>query len=622
MLLGQACCLVDTQLSSADHESASRRARTLASSGLRRLIALVLILSSFAVAGCGQDPTPAPVPTPIPQPTPTPAPKQILEGTHYSISLDTGSERRLLAFEEIQVGEAEGQLLVFSEVTWLPTWAAGGHTVIERRSVVLSPALEPLRYDMERSALGVRSVWVGERDEQAFSVLNNNLDWHAPVLTPGVSPVPELMLEDSPSALPFALLALRYTMAGEGSLDSARRTPQSLNTVNVLEDLVVSRRLTLSVDALRQSGVIGTTALDGRIEGGLNPSFTFFVRPASRALHSVQIEDYRFDLWMALRDPRLREPGELIIQRLAERPEIPQLPPAGEATRVHITFAGARNTELAGTLILPAGEGPFPCLLLHSKDGVAPRWDPGDGFAERGWAVFSYDKRGLGSSRGDLNRGPLDLLAEDVVAAAQMLQQRPEIDPERIVFAGLGESGRVGALATSATDILAAAVLGGSAHDAPLFPGLVRIQIEGPLAAHYGWGAPESQRYMTLSITQWQQWLFEGQDEISLLGRRTGLRALRSKANTDLVAALRDRQSPVLLLHGSEDQWTPAEGARALADDVGIGISTLPSPDGSLLWVFEGLGADLGAPIQPAATLWASEVDEMVFAWLEQILSL
>ncbi len=618
MMLGQACRLVDTQLSPADHESAPRWMRTLARPRLQ-LMALVLILSSLAMSGCGQEPTPAPIPTPTIQPTPTPAPKQVLEGTHYSISFDTGSERQLLAFEEIQVGEVEGQLLVFSEVTWLPTWAAGGHAIIERRSVVLSPSLDPLRYDVERSALGVRSVWVAERDGQAFNVLNNNLDWHAPVLASGISPAPEVLLEDSPSALPFALLALRYTEPGEGSIEAARRAPQSLHVVNVLEDLVVSRRLTLSVDALRQSGVIGTTALDGHVEGGLNPSFVFFVRPTSRALHSVQIKDYRFDLWMALRDPRLREPGELIIQRLAERPEIPQLPPAGEAARLDITFAGARNTELAGTLILPPGEGPFPCLLLHSQDGMTPRWDPGDRFAERGWAVFSYDKRGLGSSKGEFDRGPLDLLSEDIVAAATMLRQRPEIDPQRIVFVGLSEGGRIGALAAPAADGLAAMILGG-AHDAPIFPGLVRSQIEGALAIHYGWEPPDVQSYMALSISQWQQWLFEDQDEISLLGRRAGLRALRTKANADLATALRDRTSPVLLLHGDQDDWAPVESARALADAVGIGGEGSPSQDGSLLWVFEGLDAELGAPVGPLPKAWAPEVDEVIFAWLEQVL--
>ncbi len=619
MMLSQAWRFVSVRPPCADHAPALYWSLALMRPGLRWLIILTLILNTLSLAGCGQAPTPTPLPTPTIQPTPTPAPQEVLEGAHFSISLDTGSERRLLAFEELRVGEVEGQLLVFSEVTWLPTWAAGGHTIIERRSVILSPSLDPLRYDVERSALGVRSVWVGERDGQAFNVLNNNLDWYAPVLAPGISPAPEVLLEDSPSALPFALLALRYTKSGEGSLEAARRAPQMLHSVNVLEDLVVSRQLTLSVDGLRQSGVIGTTALDGHIEGGLNPSFVFFVRPASRALHSVQIEDYRFDLWMALRDPRLREPGELIIQRLAQRPEIPQLPPAGEATRVNITFAGARNTELAGTLILPTGEGPFPCLLLHSKDGVAPRWDPGDVFAERGWAVFSYDKRGLGSSRGEFDRGPLDLLAEDVVAAAQMLRQRPEIDPQRIVFVGLSEGGRIGALAASSTDALAAMVLGG-AHDAPIFPGLARRQVEGALATHYGWGPSEVQSYTALSIAQWQQWLFDGRDEISLLGRRAGLRAFATKANADLATALKDRASPVLLLHGDQDDWAPVENARALADTVGIGVKGSPSQDGSLLWVFEGLDAELGAPIEPVARAWAPEVDEVVFAWLEQVL--
>ncbi|MBC7237648.1 MAG: alpha/beta hydrolase, partial [Chloroflexi bacterium] len=500
-----------------------------------------------------------------------------------------------------------------------PSRVSGGHVVTERRSLVLTPLLLPQRYEVERSALGARSVWVGEMSGQGLQVMNNNLDWHAPVfqgVEEPLTPLPDVLIEDAPSAMPFALLALRYTALDE----EVRRRPQSFHVANVLEELVASRPMTLTFDPLRQSGVIGAVALEGRVEGGLNPRFSLFVRPGSRALLSVEVEEYRFDFWNARRDPRLGRPGTLMIQRIRQRPEIPPLPLAGNARRVEITFTGARNTNLAGMLILPDGDGPFPCLVLHSLDGLMPRWEPGDALAEKGWAAFTYDKRGLGQSQGEFDRGPLDLLAEDAAAAGEMLRLRPEIDPRRIVLVGFGNGGYVGALAVSMTDAYAAAVLASGAYDGALFPGLVEAQIRGVLAAYHGWGPQEQQRYLTLSVTQWRQWLFEGREEVSFLGRRASLRALRTEANADLAQILPQARAPVLLVHGEQDHWVPVEGARALAQRL-----QAASVEQVTLETFADLGTDLGRADVALETgrmpLWAPVVDEAVFVWLNEALT-
>lgn len=72
-----------------------------------------------------------------------------------------------------------------------------------------------------------------------------------------------------------------------------------------------------------------------------------------------------------------------------------------EHTVVNLAFESA-GTTLAGTLYLPAGPGPHPALVTHFG---SDRWTRASSawarpWLERGVAVLSYDKRGVGRSGG------------------------------------------------------------------------------------------------------------------------------------------------------------------------------------------------------------------------------
>jgi pimeloyl-ACP methyl ester carboxylesterase len=577
-----------------------------AAQGPCRVYRLLRLLAVFAILGgalaCEDSSTPPPPPLPTPKPTATISPEQVLADALYSISFDG----TLLATEQLRLGQQEGQLLVFSEMRW---WVDYPFTL--RRTVLLTPALNPQHYDLELDALGGRSLWVGETREGKMDCLSNNLAWYAPVLAEGVAPAPEVLIEGSPSALPFALLALRYT---ELSADKkALPTSLSLHTLDVTEDLPVSRGLTLTVAPERKGAVIGTLALETQAEGGLNPRFTLWVRPESRTLYSVEVPEYRFGLWPALLHPALRKPGRLLIERVSKAPELRSAPSPGAAQRVAVSFDGADKTTRAGTLILPAGTGPFPCLVLHSAGGAVRRWDPGDAFAQRGYAVYCYDKRGLGESKGDYDRDLLNPLAQDALAAAAMLRQRPELDPQRIVFLGLDDGGLVGALAAAKGQGYAAAVLGSCASTGPLLPGQAEERIRTVLAPFYGWDAAQIGAYTGLTVQRWQEWLFQGQDEMALLRRRVSLRSLKERTTTDLSAILPQARGPVLLLQGDQDAWTSPAGAQALLGQLqGAGARNIS------LQVFAGLGHDLGTETHARAL--APEVEDAVLAWLKQVL--
>ncbi len=568
---------------------------------LVRAIVLAMLLAGLAACE-EQAASPTPLPSPSPLPSPTPSLQQAVDRSMFTISFNGV----LLASEEIRVDSSGNQPIVFSEIRQT------ADSAIERRTMVLAPDYGPVQYELERNALGVRSTWSIERNEDGVDGLGNNLDWYGPVLLEGVSPPPDVMLESSPSALPFALLALRSTA------DTAQaKTPDGplrLSTMDVIEGLAATRPLTITTAPDRKGAVIGTLALEGQIDGGANPRFTLWIRPGNRTLYSVEIADYRFDPWQARGNPMLRQPGRLVIQRVSKAPEPLTVTPEPDSDirRLDVEFAGGDNTARSGTLVLPAGAGPFPVLVAHSPSGVVPRSHVGDVFVQQGWAVYSYDKRGMGESEGEFERGPGGGLAEDAVAAAAMLAARQEIDPQRIVFLGMGDGGLVGARALATESNYAGAILGSTATATRIFPDLAQERLRTVLAAHYGWTDDEIALYANQGANRWEAWMVEGRDEIEAARRRVSVASLRDWADIDLAGTLAAARAPILLLHGEEDRWTPAAGARTLYERLQAQGETQIT-----LQVYPGLDDSLSTDAAPGVL--AAPIQEAILAWLEAL---
>jgi len=566
------------------------------------LRALVLAIFLVGPAGCEkQTASPTPLPSPSPPPTPTPSLEQAADRAMFTISFGGA----LLATEEIRVDTSGNQPIVFSEVRQSMGWET-----IERRTMVLSSDYAPVQYELERSALGVRSIWATERDDGALNGLGNNVDWYGPVLFEGVTPLPDVMIEGAPSALPFVLLALRYPTS-----TAQTKGPQGtlhLRTMDVVEGLGATRPLTITTAPERKGAVIGTSALDGQIDGGANPHFTLWIRPGNRTLYSVEIEDYVFDPWQARAHPTLSQPGRMVIQRVSRLPEPATSEPTADARSLDVSFVGADRTSRSGTLVLPEGAGPFPVLVVHSASGIVPRSDVGNLFAAQGWAVYSYDKRGLGESDGEFERGPGRGLVEDAMAAATMLVGRQEIDARRIIFLGLGDGGLVGAQVMAGESSYAGAILGSSATATRIFPDLAQGRLHSVLATHYGWTDLETAFHANQSTNRWEAWLVEGRDEIEFARRRVRIDAMQDWANIDLPTALAAARGPILLLHGEEDRWTPVAGAQALAEQLKSQGKTQIT-----LQVFPGLGDSLSTRDAPGVL--APPVQEAILAWLKAL---
>jgi hypothetical protein len=127
-----------------------------------------------------------------------------------------------------------------------------------------------------------------------------------------------------------------------------------------------------------------------------------------------------------------------------------------------LTFTSGEQT-LAASLTVPAGQGPFPAVLLISGSGPVDRDSnhkrmPLDiagalarALAAAGLVTLAYDKRGVGKSSGDWRTAGLDDSTDDARAALAVLRARPEVDASRIIVVGHSEgaihAGRLGTIA-------------------------------------------------------------------------------------------------------------------------------------------------------------------------------
>ena len=117
------------------------------------------------------------------------------------------------------------------------------------------------------------------------------------------------------------------------------------------------------------------------------------------------------------------------------------------------------KVQLAGTLSIPDGPGPFPAAVLLSDMGAQDR-DARLGnyrffaglataLARRGIAVLRLDDRGVGQSGGSSSLVTTAELVRDAQAALSFLRVRPSIDPARTGLIGHGEGGNVALLAAA-----------------------------------------------------------------------------------------------------------------------------------------------------------------------------
>ena len=109
------------------------------------------------------------------------------------------------------------------------------------------------------------------------------------------------------------------------------------------------------------------------------------------------------------------------------------------------------DINLAATITIPPGKGPFPAVLLmagsgpHDRDetlmGHKPFLVLADYLTRKGIVVLRADKRGVGKSGGNYSQAVMEDFASDADAGVAYLKTRPEVDGKHIGLIGHSEGG-------------------------------------------------------------------------------------------------------------------------------------------------------------------------------------
>jgi pimeloyl-ACP methyl ester carboxylesterase len=104
------------------------------------------------------------------------------------------------------------------------------------------------------------------------------------------------------------------------------------------------------------------------------------------------------------------------------------------------------GVTLSGDLLKPEGAGPFPVFIWCHGSGKSNRqWgmEFAKTFVKGGYAFLVWDKPGVGKSSGSSYPQSLSNRAEEVLAAADFLRKRKDINAARVSFCGGSQAGFV-----------------------------------------------------------------------------------------------------------------------------------------------------------------------------------
>jgi len=129
------------------------------------------------------------------------------------------------------------------------------------------------------------------------------------------------------------------------------------------------------------------------------------------------------------------------------------------------------DVTLSGTLLLPLSKEPHPAVVFLHGSGAEGRFASrflAEHFTRHGIAALIYDKRGVGKSTGDWKQSDFGDLAGDAIAAIGFLQQRKEINAQKIGIYGHSQGGMIAPLVASRSKDVAF-VISGAGSAVPLY---------------------------------------------------------------------------------------------------------------------------------------------------------
>lgn len=149
-------------------------------------------------------------------------------------------------------------------------------------------------------------------------------------------------------------------------------------------------------------------------------------------------------------------------QRMAGAPKVVALKTA-TFRQEQVSFKNG-ETSFFGTLLLPSGRGPHPAVVLVHGYGPIYRtalFERAATFTRMGVAALIYDKRGTGLSSGkwQMSATSFDDLADDALAAIQILKARKDIIHHQIGLQGHSQAGNIIPIAAAKSEDVAFAIV-------------------------------------------------------------------------------------------------------------------------------------------------------------------
>jgi dienelactone hydrolase len=299
---------------------------------------------------------------------------------------------------------------------------------------------------------------------------------------------------------------------------------------------------------------------------------------------------------------------------------------------------------LFGTLLLPAGKGPFPGVVVIAGSGPTDRdgnnrflKGPVDNLKElarhlavQGFASLRYDKRGVGKTPSGDRVVDADVLVADAKAAFAFLAARPEVRKGGVALLGHSEGGLVAILASRGVN--AAALVLVSTAGRPI------LQVfEEQIRALIDKGLQEKDREAAKKYFEDFMGQLSGTGEISLapppgnfsddlklvfteVVKPAKVAIMRTLYTVDPAEKIVDFIGPILIIHGEGDAQVPLDDAKRLeAKLAGAGrgnykLEVIPAMD----HVLKQLGGDRPEPYDGPGRKLSRDFLDRLSTWLKE----